>query len=241
MIKLDRCDSVNCMEAVIFDMDGLLIDTELKAKAAWQRAAKELGIELSDQDYLTLVGRTVTDSIQILEEKFNCDLKEKRFLYRVDELYYSSLIKEGIVVKEGAKELLQQLSNSGIPKAVATSTEKEIAIRKLRLAGLSSFFEVIVSGEDVQRSKPFPDVFFAAARSLGVLPERCIVLEDSFAGVMAADAAGMMPIMIPDLILPTKEITEIVYETFFSLSNARETIFELLSDADCQKILQEKA
>mgnify|MGYP003639925979 CR=1 FL=1 len=210
-------------------MDGLLIDTERKSRAAWQSAATSIGKTLTNELYLDMVGRTTPSCLQVLEEAFGCDLKNSGFHQKVEHHYYTSIFKEGIEVKTGVPSLLQELRIREIPRAVATSTNRQIALRKLRITELDTFFAVVCSGEDVARSKPFPDVFLAAAEAIGVAPERCLVLEDSFAGVRAAHAAGMAPIMIPDLRQPDSEIEALAFHIFPTMSAAADTIVELVT------------
>lgn len=215
-------------DAVIFDMDGLLIDTERKARVAWQAAAHSVGETLTDELYLSLVGRTTPNCIKALEEVFGRDLQSHGFRQSVDQHYFASLFKEGIDIKPGVVSLLAELREQNIPRAVATSTNRDIAIRKLRITELDHYFEVVCSGEDVARSKPFPDVFLAAAKAIDVAPERCVVLEDSFAGVRAGHAAGMAPIMIPDLQQPNAEISSLAFQVHPSMEAAHEKILELV-------------
>lgn len=138
-------------------------------------------------------------------------------------------MRHGIRVKTGVFELLHALAERRIPVAVATSTEKDIAPRKLRLAGLETHFSLIVTGCEVPRSKPAPDIFLLAAARLGIDPVSCLVLEDSHNGVLAANSAGMSPVMIPDLLAPTPEINALTLAVFPSLVEAKPFLLEKLA------------
>ena len=220
------------IEAVIFDMDGLLLDTEGPSKEAWQRAAREIGEEIDDEMIREMVGRHIDDCIDRLSRKLNRDLRTENFLEKVDDIYFANFMRNGIGVKKGAFDLLDSLKKRNVPRAVATSTEKQIAPRKLRLAELDHYFEVIVSGCDVDQSKPAPDIFFRTADQIGVAPEKCVVLEDSYNGVRAAHAAGMTPIMIPDTLPPTPEMESLSRAIFPSLLDSRSLVFKLLGLPD---------
>jgi len=215
-------------KAIIFDMDGLLIDTESHAKIAWQMAAKQIGESIDDDTMYSLVGRHIEDCLDSLSSQMGKDLRKIGFMEKVDNIYFSNFMRNGIDVKHGAGRLLDHLSRNHILRAVATSSEKEIAPRKLRLASLAHYFEVIVSGCEVAKSKPAPDIFLLAANRLGVEPADCLVLEDSYTGVRGAHAAGMKPIMIPDLLPPTEEMRELTVGIYPNLEEASVHIFEWL-------------
>jgi HAD superfamily hydrolase (TIGR01509 family) len=215
-------------KAVIFDMDGLLIDTESHSKAAWQGAAQQIGESLDDETMYSLIGRHIGDCLDIVSKHIGKDLCKVEFMEKVDNIYFSNFMRHGIDVKHGAANLLDHLTKHRILRAVATSSEKEIAPRKLRLAGLAHYFEVIVTGCEVAKSKPAPDIFLLAATHLGVDPANCLVLEDSYTGVRGAYAAGMRPIMIPDLLPPTDEMRELTVGIFPNLEAASDHIFDWL-------------
>jgi len=186
-------------KAVIFDMDGLMFDTERLSCRMWEKAAAEKGYTISDSIFQEIIGSNVIETEKIFKKKYGqdfpyLDLRKIRLHYT--DLY---LAKEGIPVKEGLYHLLSFLNKKRIKKAVATSTEKARASGIISRAGLSNNFDIIVGGDDVRRSKPEPDIFIETARQLNTAPEKCIVLEDSEKGIHAAIAAHMFPIMIPDL------------------------------------------
>lgn len=218
------------IKAVIFDMDGLLIDTEIHAKKAWQRAAGQIGQAIDDDTMFSLVGRHIEDCLDSLSSQMGIDLRELNFMEKVDDIYFSNFMRHGIDVKHGAEDLLKELSETQVPRAVATSSEKHIAPRKLRLAGLDAYFELIVTGCEVENSKPAPDIFLLTADRLGVNPDECIVLEDSYTGIRGAHAAGMHPIMIPDLLPPTPEMEDLTSQIFTSLEEAAPYVLSSLGN-----------
>jgi HAD superfamily hydrolase (TIGR01509 family) len=218
--------------AVIFDMDGLMLDTERMARKAWTRALSEHGMQLDEPSYLRMVGRTVQDAELILEEIFGSALPFIS-VFNQRQLYYEQDIAEnGIPMKPGLLELLSFLEEKQIVKAVGTSTPCWFATVKLEHAQLSQRFSTVVCGDDVARGKPAPDLFLEAARRIGFAPEQCIVLEDSEAGILAAASAGMLPIMIPDIKQPTAEIQEIAYRILPSLCE----VIPLIDHLRCQTL-----
>lgn len=216
------------VEAVIFDMDGLLIDTETHAKEAWQKAAEQIGESFDDQIMDDLIGRHIEDCLDLLSEDSGRDLREINFIELVDNIYLSNFMRYGIDVKHGADQLLGLLDQFEVPRAIATSSELAIAPRKLRLAGLEHYFEILVSGCEVEKSKPAPDIFLRTAEILEVRPEACLVLEDSYNGLQGAKAAGMKAVMIPDRLPPTTAIEPFTDGIFSSLEEATPVVLEWL-------------
>jgi len=216
------------IRATIFDMDGLMLDTERMALRAWRRAAEEFGVSIRDELALSLVGRNVPDTRAILRETLGAGFPLEDCWSRTTELYAADISENGIPLKPGLAELLDFLEGESIDVAVATSTYRALTIHKLELTGLISRFKAIIAGDEVDNGKPAPDIFLAAAQLLGAPPERCVVLEDSFSGIRAAHAANMIPIMVPDLAQPTEEIRSLAHAIVPSLHHARDVIRRLL-------------
>ncbi len=216
------------IEAVIFDMDGLMLDTERIAKGFWLTALAEFGATLTDEQYLEIVGRTAADSTRVLKGLLGADFPVDECRARMREIYYADISENGIPVKPGLVELVDFLNAESIRFAVATSTARDMTMRKLELTDLSSHVGTIVAGDEVSNGKPDPEIFLKAARLLDAEPERVVVLEDSFNGIRAAHAAKMIPIMVPDLAQPTDEIRALAHAVVPSLHAAREAIEELI-------------
>jgi HAD superfamily hydrolase (TIGR01509 family) len=199
------------IQAIIFDMDGLMLDTERLAQAAWQRAGAELGYDLPDEIYLLAVGRTAQATEEIFRGHFGADSPFAE-IYARKQQYYHDAIEQGLVpLKAGLLELLDLIDELGLPKAVATSTARPLAEQKLRATGLLNRFPFIVCGNEVPNGKPAPDIFLAAAAKLEIAPAHCLVLEDSPAGIRAAHAAGMRAVHIPDLVPSSAEIAALAF------------------------------
>lgn len=189
--------------AVIFDMDGLMLDTEPLAARAWSAAAADLGFPFDLAMTTRLIGRNLPDCRTLIRAHHGDD-------YPVDELMcawhaaYDAIVdREGVALKPGLIELLTWLESARIPKAVATSTRRVRAEANLAHATLIDRFAVLVGGDEVVHGKPAPDIFILAALRLAVDAAACVVLEDSEPGVRGALAAGMAPIMVPDFRTPS--------------------------------------
>lgn len=216
------------IEAVIFDMDGLMVDTERLAKVFWFRALEEFDTRLTERQYLRIVGRTAVDATAILKEMLGADFPVEQCRARMRELYYADIVENGIPVRAGLLELVDFLKAESIGYAVATSTGRDLTMRKLEITGLSSHFSIVVAGDDVKNGKPNPEIFLKTASLLAALPRKIVVLEDSPNGIRAAHAAKMIPIMVPDLIQPDDEIKALAYAVADSLHECLELISELL-------------
>jgi HAD superfamily hydrolase (TIGR01509 family) len=193
------------VEAVICDMDGLLLDTEQVYRRAFITAAETLGFAMSEAFYSQMVGLADEECYALIGRHFGGEFPLAR--YRKEAAArLERLLEAGIPSKPGARELVETLARRGLPRAVATSTHRALAELHLRQAGLLQAFDAVVTFEDVARGKPHPDIFLKAASVLRVPPPRCLVLEDSHLGIRAAHAAGSMPVMVPDLLPATEEL-----------------------------------
>ncbi|MCB0064606.1 MAG: HAD family phosphatase [Caldilineaceae bacterium] len=214
------------IRAVIFDMDGLMLDTERLAQEAWQQAGADLGYDLPDEIYRLAIGRTAQATAEIFGGHFGADSPFDE-IYQRKQQYYHTAIEEGrITLKAGLLALLAAIEERALPKAVATSTARPLALQKLAATNLLPHFTTIVCGNEVPNGKPAPDIFLAAAAKLAVTPADCLVLEDSPAGIRAAHAAGMIPILIPDLVVPPAEVRQLAYQTVTSLYDVLPLIAE---------------
>jgi HAD superfamily hydrolase (TIGR01509 family) len=210
--------------AVVLDMDGLMLDTEPLYKAAWQQASRELGFDLDDSSYSGLIGRPNGDCELELVKRFGSEFPMARFRTRWPELWRLCVQTRGISKKAGLLAFLSFVEKQGLLRAVATSSDADYADFSLRSAGLSGRFNTIVTGDQVPQGKPAPDIYLEAARRLGRSPAECIALEDSDAGVLAASAAGMVTLCVPDLKPPSDSATRAASCVLGSLDEAREWI-----------------
>ncbi len=217
------------IEAVILDMDGLMLDTEPVYKVAWQHACAELGHTLDDSAYARLMGRQTRDCELELLRRFGSDFPLDRFRSRWPELWRTGARSTGIRRKAGLLEFLDFAEARGLPIAIATSSEVDFAKFSLQQAGLDGRFPVVVTGDQVVRGKPAPDIYLEAARRLRVEPARCVALEDSEAGILAASRAGMVSLLIPEG-NPSAQAEEAAFRVLGSLDAARLLVASLLAN-----------
>jgi HAD superfamily hydrolase (TIGR01509 family) len=184
--------------AAIFDMDGLLLDSERMIMGAWLAAAGEEGMRLAASDFLQVVGRDAAESQARLTQLLGGPDTYQRVRQRTRQ---SLSPQAGVLfpLKPGALALLQQLRQRSIPCAVASSTYLAEVQRRLRAVAVLDYFQALVGGDEVLRSKPDPSIYLLAASRIGMTPERCLAFEDSDHGAQAAHAAGMRVVVVPDL------------------------------------------
>ncbi len=216
------------VQAVIFDMDGLMLDSQRPATDAWTRAVASLGYRLTEELNLELLGRTPRESDAILRSALGADFPVEAARDLARQLFRELTQGRGIPVKPGLEGLLDFLEARAVRRAVATSSPREACLRHLGGANLLQRFAVLVCGDEVTAGKPAPEIFLTAARLLGIHPAGCVVLEDSFAGIRAAHAAGMIPIMVPDLQPPDEDIRRLAYRVVPTLDEAAAVIAGLL-------------
>ena len=187
----------NQIRAVIFDLDGLVIDSESGYCQAWQQAAAAMGFELDDEFCGQLSGESGAVVINKIANYCGADFDYPMFTELSGQCWQQLVQQQGIAVKTGFRPLLDALQTLGLPYGLATNSHRNNAEYCLQLAGLSGVFEIIVSRDDVSQPKPSPEVFQTAAAQLGLAVERCLVLEDSALGLAAALAAGTPCILVP--------------------------------------------
>jgi HAD superfamily hydrolase (TIGR01509 family) len=193
------------IEAALFDMDGLLIDTEAVYLKAYQAAALDMSVDMPLSLIHAMIGVPTPDCKIMIQGHFGPAFDVEQFHLCTGD-HAERLMAEGVPVKPGARELVDFLHGQGLPMAIATSSRVTSVQRRLGSAGLLDRFSAIATRYDVPRAKPHPDVYLEAARRLSVRPERCVAFEDSAIGLAAAHAAGTMAIMVPDIVAPTAEV-----------------------------------
>ena len=209
--------------AVVFDMDGLLFDTERVYQDAILAAAAELGVPMTVEIFRGFIGTPwIVNRVKMVEaygESYPCEALRERWIGN-----FKRRIDGDLQLKPGAVELLDLLDSTSLPRAIATSSSHTTVKHHLALHGLGARFEHVVAAGDYDRSKPAPDPFLTAARLLGVAPEWCLALEDSHNGVRSASAAGMMTIMVPDLLQATEEIRTLCIHVAADLHEVRQLL-----------------
>jgi HAD superfamily hydrolase (TIGR01509 family) len=194
------------VDALVCDMDGLLLDTETLAMQALLSAGAEVGLEMPQSLCRSMIGVPEDMSRLLFRERHGSGVPADP-LFAAAARHLEALIDDGqLRIKPGVLEMLAAAEEAGLPKAVATSSARRKAMHHLRRAGIGDRFDAILTRDDVARGKPHPDLYVQAARALETAPSRCLALEDSYNGVRAAHAAGMPVVMVPDLLAPTDEM-----------------------------------
>ena len=210
------------MDAVIFDLDGLLVDTEIISLKVYQELLKDFEIPFTEETYSReYSGHREEENVQRFLDTYDLPWNFDQTLEKVYELE-ARILAKGVNLKKGAKNLLAFLQREGIPIALATSSVESRARMILDSNGILSLFDHLVFAKDVKRSKPYPDIFLKACSDLNVLPENCLVLEDSEAGIEAASRAGIPVICIPDLKIPAQSFLNKTEQVFQDLDAVRD-------------------
>jgi len=207
-------------KAAIFDMDGLLIDSERAISEAWIAGAKALGFKLEMSDFLSVVGRAAQQSVPMLIEMLGSEEAMRATAAKARELLAQADGGPVFPLKPGALMLLEALAAAGIPCGVASSSNVEEIRHRLGHVDVLQHFRSIAGGDEVAHGKPDPAIYLLAARRLGVAPEDCIALEDSENGARAAQAAGIRVVIVPDLKHPPEDVAARAHGVIGSLADA---------------------
>lgn len=214
------------MKAVVFDMDGVLFDTEKLCRDSWTALAKEQGIEDMEAVFMQCVGRNANDTRTLILEHYGQDFPYDTFRQKASEWFWEQIERSGVPVKPGVYELLSYLKQAEYNIGLASSTRRESVISHLTQAGILEYFSVIVTGDVVKHSKPQPDIYLLACDKMQVAPEEAYAIEDSPNGIRAAYAAGMKPVMVPDLIVPDEEMRCLSFRIYENLLEVRDFMRE---------------
>lgn len=211
------------IKAIVFDMDGVLLDSETISDRTWLIAAEELGLSATTEILNACRGTNKNDAMQILKNYYGKDFDSENFLNRTSELFHEIENDEGIPLMPYAKEILEYLK----PRyrlALASSTRGPTVERQLRTAGIIDFFETRTTGDMVTHSKPNPEIYLMACKSIGMEAGECAAVEDSLNGIRSAYAAGLSPVMVIDKIQPTEEIRKMCVNIFDSLDGLKKVL-----------------
>ena len=196
------------LDAVIFDMDGTLLDTERVSRDAIYETCERLGYAMTPELHVSMIGSPLDARSAALMEHFGAGFPLDSYHASCDSIARINS-RKGIPLRQGARKVLGMLRNRGIPLGLATSTPRPEALERLESSGIMQLLDAIVTRTDVTRGKPHPETFLVAAKLLGARPSHCVAVEDSHLGVRAAVAAGMSTVMIPDLLEATPQIRSI--------------------------------
>ena len=208
---------------VVFDMDGLLIDTEAVWRDVQLAEAQAQGLDLPLEVVLSLIGKRWQVNRRILQDHFGRAFDVEAYIAAVSRRH-AAACQAGVTLKTGVIELLDLLDALGLPRAIATSSDRQVVIDRLGPAGLLQRFGAVIANEDCANGKPHPEPYLNAARALNLEPADCLALEDSHSGVRSAHAAGMMTVMVPDLLPAIDEISALCVAVAATLHDVREAL-----------------
>lgn len=205
------------MKAVVFDMDGVLFDTERLCQESWIVVAEEDGLPGMEEIFPQCIGLNANDSRRIVLGAYGEDFDYEGFRQRASDWFWNYIEEHGLPLMPGVREILVWLKENGWTVGLASSTRRSTVLKHLEQAGIGGYFAAVVTGDMVEHSKPRPDIYLMACRELGVEPEQAYAIEDSPNGIRSAHAAGMVPLMVPDMIAPDEEMERLSRRIFQDL------------------------
>lgn len=211
--------SVRQFKAFVFDMDGLIFDSERIVKRSWNVSGQEMGLGNVGEHIYNTLGMNRASRKKYYEDNIRKDFPFDEFSALTRKNFFAIVEKEGLPMKPGVKEILAYGKENGMKLALATSSSRDYAMKCLRDAGIDTFFDGIVCGDMVTHSKPDPEIYLKACELVGVKPEEAVAFEDAPAGIRSAYAAGMKVVMVPDLVQPKEEIKDMIWQKWETLKD----------------------
>lgn len=205
------------IKGVVFDMDGLMFDTEILTFKIWKEILDECNYDHTLEFYKETIGKRSVEVVEMYKNRFGVDFDYQAVKVKAMEKFWQYTEEKGVPMKKGLVELLEHLKKNKIKIALATSTTTKSATEILTRANVIDYFDVLVCGDMVKEGKPHPEVFETAVKKLDLTPQECLGLEDSFNGIVSSSQARLKTIMIPDLILPTDEIKKRCFKVLTNL------------------------
>ncbi len=206
-------------DAVVFDMDGVIFDSERATMQCWLSLADKYGIKNIEKPYLACTGTTIAKTKQIMLEAYGEDFPYDEYAKEASRMYHEKYDGGRLPMKSGVVEILDFLKSNGKKIALASSTRRQTVINQLRDAKILDYFDEVITGDMVTKSKPEPDIFLLACEKIGVEPNRAYAIEDSYNGIRAAYRGGLKPIMVPDLLPANREMREMAEAVIDSLDD----------------------
>lgn len=212
------------IKGAVFDMDGLMFDTERLVYETWQKMMDELGFEYSLDVFKNTIGLRTDEAESYYNSVYGERFEYKPLRQKCRNTFLERVGKEGVPIKKGLIDLLDFLKAKNIKIAVATSTSAQTALKTIKMAGVYDYFDAFVCGDEVKNGKPNPEIFLKAAETLLLLPNECVAFEDSINGIKSAYSADMTTVMVPDYLQPTEEIMPMIGCLCKDLSQAIEFV-----------------
>lgn len=216
------------LQGVVFDVDGVLFDTERLTQQTWLTVGNQMGWPQVGEHYLEFVGQNRNDIHQKMLKFFGPEFPKEEFMKTCSAYSQARMEREGVPMKPGVRDILDFLKARNIPIALATSTGRERTLRRMEMTGLAPYFSAMITGDQVVHSKPDPEIYQIACRALGTDPAQTAAVEDSRNGILSASRAGMKVIMVPDMIPPTPELDALLFRRCTSLMEVRDFLAQQL-------------
>lgn len=215
------------IKTIVFDMDGVLFDTENVGIRAWHQAAEELRIDNVENIINNCRGLNEEATKRYITNFYNGKLDADKCLKLFFKKHQEIIDESGVPLKTGVHELLSYLKENNYTIALASSTRKELVVNYLKEVNILEYFSVIVTGDMIEKGKPEPDIYLRACKEVDKEPKNCIAIEDSFNGIKSAYRANMNVIMVPDVVQPTEEISKMLYKKLDTLLDVKEFLMSL--------------
>lgn len=213
-------------DAVVFDMDGVIFDSEREVLRCWVELADKYGVSHVEETVYACIGTNKQRTREIVLETYGKDFPYEAYNADASALFHKRFDGGRLPMKPGVRSLLDWLQKENKKIALASSTRSEVVRRELREADLLTYFDAVIGGDMVSRSKPEPDIFLEACRAVGAEPVRCFAIEDSYNGIRAAYAGGLRPIMVPDLLPANDEMRSLAETIEDNLEEVRRFLAE---------------
>lgn len=194
--------------SVIFDMDGVIFDSERLVLDCWEKIGEQYHISDIREVFIECIGTNKEKTREIVYSHYGKEFAYDKFTKESSLLFHEYVGKNGLPVKKGVRDLLQYLTQEDVSIGLASSTRLALVEEELRQAGLYDYFQVVMGGDQLKRSKPEPDIYLMTCEKMGILPQDAYAIEDSYNGIRSAYSAGMSPIMVPDMLPATDEMRE---------------------------------
>ncbi len=212
------------IKGIVFDMDGTLIDSEKLYDDNLKLALPQMGYEYNEEVVMRSMGLPHDKVCETLAEHYGSGLDMEELFVLVRKGVHAYIAEFGVPLKPGVFELMDYAKSLGLPMAVASSTYRSSAMKKLELSGIANYLDASIFGDEVANGKPAPDIFLKAAELIGIPPSECLAIEDSHNGVKAASIAGMYTVMVPDMMPPTEELQAYISECVETLHDIQPII-----------------
>ncbi|MCR5032203.1 MAG: HAD family phosphatase [Lachnospiraceae bacterium] len=209
-------------EAVVFDMDGVIFDSERCVLECWKEIAAKHGISEIEKHFKDCIGTNAAKTLEIMTKAYGPSFSYESFAAEASGLFHNRYDNGNLPLKEGVFELMEDLKTKGKKIALATSTRRQTVLYQLEQAGVLDYFGEIVTGDMVKKSKPDPEIYLLACDSIGVKPADAYAIEDSYNGVRSASGGGLRTIMVPDLLPANEEMKKLAEVVLINLKEVAE-------------------